>query len=90
MAFETAGEDHGKKKYDGIPMAWENLEHNCCPRCGDEMREFDHIRMWKCFCGFNISCGKRNDIVDSIREGGEFGTNSGYGYGNYHDHPPFN
>lgn len=89
MAFQSADEDQNKEKYDGIPMAWENLEHKCCPRCGDELSLFEHISMWKCFCGFKISVTKFNEIKYKIEDGDTFGDNSGYRFGRYHDEPPF-
>lgn len=89
MAFQTAGGDPGKEKYDGLPMAWENIEHKCCPRCGDELTYFDHIFMWKCFCGFKISSGKFEEIRSRLNGADTFGENSGYRFGNYHDESPF-
>lgn len=89
MAFETAGENNNDDKYDGIPFAWENLESKCCPRCGEALTLFEHIMMWKCGCGFKISSFKFHEIVDKIRDRGEFGLSRGYGFGGYQDEPPF-
>ncbi len=90
MAFETAGQDNNKEKYSGIPFSWDNLEHKCCPRCGDELVAFDHLKLWKCFCGFNISYHKRDEIVaNMLGQGDVYGFSNGYGFGNYQDHPPF-
>lgn len=89
MAFETAGENKNADNREGLPLEWENIEHNCCPKCGDELCYFDHIHMWKCFCGFKISSGKFEEIKNNIRDGDMIGIGSGYRYGNYHDEPPF-
>lgn len=90
MAFKTAGGDAPEKnKYDGLPMAWENIESSCCPKCGEALTYFDHLYMWKCFCGFKISSGKFEEIRQKYTGADSFGENSGYRYGNYHDEPPF-
>lgn len=89
MAFTEAGREAEKEKFDGLPMAWENLDAKCCPRCGEPLTLFEHLMLWKCTCGFKISHSKFNEITYKLRDGDFYGDNSGYRYGRYYDEPPF-
>ena len=91
MSFKEAGKSNegSVARDNGLPLNWENLQWKCCPRCGDEMTEFEHLKLWKCGCGFNISESRKNEIVYDIQDGVNISRNGGYGYSKYHDHSPF-
>ena len=102
MAFSEAGagtESTRSKGAHGLPMAWGNLDGDRCPRCGGDLVYFENVDLWKCpsylngseECGFKIGSARANEIVQSIRDGGETvrGYSDGYALGDYQQEPPF-
>lgn len=88
MAFKTAGGDEFKpSRTEGLPMMWQNLEDDCCPKCADPVFLFEDISLWKCKCGFKISDARKKELVE-IKEEQKNGWNR-FGFGNYDDEPPF-
>jgi predicted nucleic acid-binding Zn ribbon protein len=46
-------------------MIWENLKHNKCPKCGENLniKDYLYFAFIKCdYCDFIISAGKYLDI----------------------------
>lgn len=84
MAFSEAGKPAEKKDGKGIPKRWEMLIDDQCPMCTDDLELFEHLELWKCGCGFKISCYKKQNIEGDIE-----GDNSGFSLGNWHDEQPF-
>jgi hypothetical protein len=78
----------------GLPMIWSNLSDDCCPKCGEALRAFEHLNLYKCPCGFKISSYKLEHIkLDLENQEDERRQNpgavSGWGYSGYYDDPPF-
>lgn len=100
MTFKTAGDDDRFKPAGGdpqnsalpdsagLPLRWKNLREGGCPKCGDELIEFKHIRMMKCTCGFKISEHRMSEILNKMDDDDDF-HGQGFGFSNYHDDPPF-
>lgn len=85
MAFKESGST-GDNQKGGIKMNWDRLEDYGCPMCGDDLKHFEHIDLWKCICGFKISNNRLVEIISSIDEQD---YNSGFRYGGYTDESPF-
>jgi ribosomal protein S27AE len=86
--FTEAGKEREQSTdTKGLPKDWDNLLSDECPLCGDELVEFEHIRMWKCGCGFKISTYKKEQITKSIEDEEWYGNS--FMYGNWHDESPF-
>lgn len=69
---------------DGLPLQWDALASDACPRCREDLIEFEHVDLWKCACGFKISIYKKERIVAKIDS-----VANGYMFGNYEDENPF-
>lgn len=89
MSFKTAGvldeQNSETQKLRGLPRDWNNLSANCCPICHESLVLFEHLSLWKCLCGFKITCYRKQEIEGDI----ELKQNSGFGLGSYDDTPPF-
>ena len=86
--FKEAKEGSQKPEVEGLPLCWENLQTKACPRCGDSLEDFEHISMWRCGCGFNISHYKLDDLVRRIEDEEQVGRDS-WGFNRWTDMPPF-
>lgn len=95
MAFEESkesptGPDDGPL---GLPVHFDRLKHNRCPRCGDDLEEFTHVGRLACYvCGFKINTAVANRL-GKILKFGETVATSGRGYfiglTNFKDETPF-
>lgn len=87
MAFtEADGNSGSSNDGKGLPLEWSRLEDGACPKCGDELVDFNNVLLKKCLCGFKISYDRFEKIVSSRMNEG---FNGGYRFGNYDDEPPF-
>ena len=90
MAFKEAGNSSESplEVSSGLPARWDRLKEYQCPKCGDQLASFDHIRMHKCACGFKIGFDRFDALVTSLYAGAPT-SRDGYRYGNYDDENPF-
>lgn len=90
MSFQTAGKGEGghEKSEKASFLTWENLKEGFCPKCGDDLKDFSHLELWKCFCGFKISYFRMKEILDKM-DGDEDYFWNGFGYSAYDWEPPF-
>lgn len=88
MSFAKATDGDARFSKDaGLPDKWENLVDYACPKCGKTLQGFEHLKLWKCFCGFRISVKRRDEIAEKIEDGQDFDRS--FGLNNYEDDPPF-
>lgn len=89
MAFKEASASalaDGPAK-TGLPKNWSALKEAKCPSCSDDLVEFEHLKLFKCACGFKISEFRFSEILRDLDK--PKARSCGFSKGNYHDESPF-